>query len=324
MARSGVSSWPSSCWSGPRPTACAWLAREGLLAGITKTMLETALQTELSDHLGYEKAIRADPVRRTHITGRPPRRCTPIWDPVRTRCPGERAGSFEPIIVPKNTRRLGGFDEAIISLYTKGLTTGKIQAHLHDVYGADISRELVSKVTDAINDELAALRNRPLDRIYPVCFIDAIAVKSRDGGRWRTGRPPLLVIVRPCRQRFPIRRLTPTLRHGLRVGDARAISATYCSRLAVCGAGPGPTLACHRNAFTTMCVTGPPICSPPCRITSIFRSPLADLITCTPRVAALRRTLSRNRVPIFTKIAGDGTGWPRWRVRNVTTWPNTR
>jgi transposase-like protein len=84
--------------------------------------------------------------------------------PVRIEVPRDRVGSFEPQIVPKNARRIGGFDEAIISLYAKGLTTGEIQAHLHDVYGAEISRELVSRVTDAVNDELVAWRNRPLDR----------------------------------------------------------------------------------------------------------------------------------------------------------------
>jgi transposase-like protein len=77
--------------------------------------------------------------------------------------PRDRAGSFTPVIVPKNARRLGGFNEAIISLYAKGLTTGQIQAHLHDVYGADISRGLVSKVTDAVNDEHRSVRGPGLD-----------------------------------------------------------------------------------------------------------------------------------------------------------------
>ncbi len=108
------------------------------------------------------------------------------------RCRGTGPGSFEPQIVPKNVRRLGGFDEAIVSLYAKGLTTGEIQAHLHDVYGAEVSRELMSKVTDAVNDELAAWRNRPLDRIHPVVFVDAIVMKIRDGA---VANGPVYVVV---------------------------------------------------------------------------------------------------------------------------------
>jgi putative transposase len=111
---------------------------------------------------------------------------------VRIEVPRDRDGSFSPRVVPKNVRRIGGFDEAIISLYAKGLTTGEIQAHLHDVYGAEVSRELVSKVTDAVNDELVAWRNRPLDRVYPVVFVDAIVVKIRDGA---VANRPVYVVV---------------------------------------------------------------------------------------------------------------------------------
>jgi putative transposase len=154
---------------------------DGLLAGITKAVLETALQTELSDHLGYEKGDPAGRGSPNNRNGRTSKTVHTDLGPVRIDVPRDRAGSFEPTIVPKNSRRVGGFDEAIISLYAKGLTTGEIQAHLHDVYGAEISRELVSKVTDAVNDELASWRNRPLDRVYPVVFVDALVVKIRDG-----------------------------------------------------------------------------------------------------------------------------------------------
>jgi transposase-like protein len=158
------------------------VGRDGLLAGITKAVLETALQTELADHLGYEHGevpppgLEADKrnghTRKTVHTG---------VGPVDVRVPRDRAGTFEPVVVPKHARRVDGFDEAILSLYAKGLTTGEIQAHLRDVYGAEVSRELVSKITDAVNEELVAWRNRPLDRIYAVMYIDAIVVKIRDG-----------------------------------------------------------------------------------------------------------------------------------------------
>lgn len=106
--------------------------------------------------------------------------------------PRDRQGSFEPQIVPKHARRVQGFDEAIISLYAKGLTTGEIAAHLAEIYGTQVSRELISKVTDKVNDELAAWQSRPLDRVYPVLFIDAIHVKIRDG---QVANRPIYVVL---------------------------------------------------------------------------------------------------------------------------------
>lgn len=95
--------------------------------------------------------------------------------------PRDRAGSFEPQIVPKHARRITGFNEAIVSLYAKGLTTGEIQAHLHDIYDVEVSRDLVSRVTDAVAGELAEWQNRPLDAVYAVIMIDWIYLKVRDG-----------------------------------------------------------------------------------------------------------------------------------------------
>lgn len=100
---------------------------------------------------------------------------------MRIAVPGDRAGTFDPVVVPRHARRVGGFDAAVLSLYAKGLTTGEIQAHLAEIYGSEVSRELISKITDAVNEELAIWRNWPLDRIYPVLFVDAIVVKIRDG-----------------------------------------------------------------------------------------------------------------------------------------------
>jgi putative transposase len=153
----------------------------GLLTGITQRVLETALETELADHLGYDKGDPAGRGSPNMRNGHSPKTVHTDAGPVRIAVPRDRAGSFEPLVVPKHARRVGGFDTAILSLYAKGLTTGEIQAHLAEVYGAGVSRELVSKVTDAVNDELAAWRNRPLDRIYAVLFVDAIMVKIRDG-----------------------------------------------------------------------------------------------------------------------------------------------
>ncbi len=164
----------------------------GLLTGITKTVLETALETELSGHLGFDKGDPAGQGAANVRNGHTEKTVQTDLGPVRISVPRDRAGNFEPLVVPKHARRVGGFDEAIISLYAKGLTTGEIQAHLAEVYGAEVSRDLISKVTDAVNEELAAWRNRPLDRICPVMFIDAIYVKIRDGAV--ANRPVYIVV----------------------------------------------------------------------------------------------------------------------------------
>lgn len=165
---------------------------DGLLAGITRAVLESALQTELAEHLGYEKGDPAGHGAPNQRNGFTSKTVQTGLGPVRLAVPRDRLGSFEPQIVPKNVRRIGGFDETIISLYAKGLTTGEIQAHLHEVYGAEVSRELVSRVTDAVNDELVAWRSRPLDKVYAVVFIDAIVVKIRDGAV--TNRPVYVAV----------------------------------------------------------------------------------------------------------------------------------
>ncbi len=151
----------------------------GLLSGLTRQVLESALEAELTAHLGHspgEPAVGGN-VRHGY-TSKTVR--TEIGD-VSIRVPRDRAGSFEPAIVPKHSRRLTGFDDAVISLYAKGMTTGDIANHLADVYGSEVSRDLVSRVTDAIVDDMHTWANRPLDAVYPVLLIDAIMMKVRDG-----------------------------------------------------------------------------------------------------------------------------------------------
>src|SRR6476661_4603917 len=153
----------------------------GLLAGLTKTVLETALEAELTDHLGYEKH---DPAGRNGANSRNGARSKTVITevgPLEVDVPRDRDGTFEPRIVPKRARRLGGVDELVISLVAKGLTTGEVQAHLAEVYGAAVSRETISKITDAVLERMAEWQSRPLDRVYPVLFVDAIFVKVRDG-----------------------------------------------------------------------------------------------------------------------------------------------
>ena len=153
----------------------------GLLTGLTRRVLETALETELSDHLGYEPGDPAGRGSGNSRNGRSTKKVHTEVGQVSIGVPRDRNGTFEPRLVPKHTRRLEGFNEAIVSLYARGMTTGDIQGHLRQLYGAEVSRELISKVTDAVVEEMAEWQSRPLDTVYPVVLIDAIFVKIRDG-----------------------------------------------------------------------------------------------------------------------------------------------
>ena len=153
----------------------------GLLSDLTKRVLEASLEAELDEHLGYAKH---DPACRDGGNSRNGTRTKTVITevgPVEVTVPRDRDGSFEPKIVRKRQRRLGGVDAMVMSLTAKGLTTGEVQAHLAEVYGTDVSRETVSKITDAVLGEMTEWQNRPLDRVYPVVFIDAMVVKVRDG-----------------------------------------------------------------------------------------------------------------------------------------------
>jgi putative transposase len=151
----------------------------GLLTGLTKQVLETALDVELTEHLGHERNERSGSgnVR----NGSSPKTVRTDVGDVRITVPRDRAGSFAPVVVPKHSRRLAGFDDAVLSLYAKGLTTGDIANHLADVYGSEVSRDLVSRVTDAVVEQMQQWQSRPLDAVYPVLLIDAIVLKIRDG-----------------------------------------------------------------------------------------------------------------------------------------------
>jgi putative transposase len=154
---------------------------DGLLAGVTKTVLQAALDAEMTEHLGWEKGERPAAPTGNHRNGTSPKEVLTEVGPVGIDVPRDRTGEFEPLIVPKHARRIEGFDEAIISLYAKGLTTGEIRAHLGEIYGVEVSKDLISRVTDKVVDELEGWRARPLDAVYPVVLIDAIYVKIREG-----------------------------------------------------------------------------------------------------------------------------------------------
>ena len=153
----------------------------GILQQLTKRLLESALDGEITDHLGYDKH---DPAGRGTGNSRNGARSKTVLTevgPVEISVPRDRDGSFEPKIVAKRQKRLTGVDEMVISLAAKGLTTGEISAHLAEVYGASVSRQTISTITDKVVEGMVEWQNRPLDCVYPVIFIDAIHVKVRDG-----------------------------------------------------------------------------------------------------------------------------------------------
>jgi putative transposase len=153
----------------------------GLLTDLTRTVLETALEVEMDDHLGYAKHAPEGRDRGNSRNGSRSKTVLTEVGEVEIAVPRDRDGAFEPKIVKKRQRRLAGVDELVISLAAKGLTTGEIAAHFADVYGAEVSKDTISRITDRVLDEMAAWQTRPLDPVYPVVFVDAIRVKIRDG-----------------------------------------------------------------------------------------------------------------------------------------------
>jgi putative transposase len=150
-----------------------------------KAVLERGLAAELTDHLGYEQgdpAGRGSPNSRNGFT---PKTVATEIGPVPLDVPRDRASTFEPRLVPKGQRRLGGLDEQIISLYAGGMTVRDIQAHLARTLGTELSHDTISKVTDAVLDEVKAWQSRPLEELYPIMYLDAIVVKVRDGHQVR-------------------------------------------------------------------------------------------------------------------------------------------
>ncbi len=164
----------------------------GLLQQLTKRVLESALEGEITDHLGYDKHDAAG--RNSGNSRNGTRAKTVLTDvgPVEVKVPRDVEGSFEPQIVKKRQRRLTGVDEMVLSLSAKGLTHGEISAHLAEIYGAEVSKQTISTITDQVMDGMAEWQNRPLDRVYPVLFVDAINVKIRDG---KVANRPVYVVM---------------------------------------------------------------------------------------------------------------------------------
>lgn len=154
----------------------------GLLKAMTKTVIETALDEEMAEHLGYDRhAVEGRGSGNSRNGTRAKTVLTDACGAIEIEVPRDRAGTFEPQIVKKRQRRLTDVDEVVLSLYARGLTTGEISAHFADIYGAAVSKDTISRITDKVIEEMAAWHTRPLERVYAAVFIDALHVKIRDG-----------------------------------------------------------------------------------------------------------------------------------------------
>jgi len=155
---------------------------DGLLKQLTKALIERAMEAEITEHLGYAEREAPPPEQSNRRNGKGKKTLRTEHGPLEVEVPRDRQGSFEPQIVPKHQREFGGFDDKILSMYGRGMSTREIRAHLEELYGVEVSPDLVSRVTDAVLDELKAWQQRPLEPTYLVVYVDAMVVKIRDKG----------------------------------------------------------------------------------------------------------------------------------------------
>ena len=156
---------------------------DGLLKKLTAALVNRALDAEMSEHLGYDSGERPPPEQGNRRNGRRTKQVRTERGAIAVEVPRDRAGTFEPRLVGKHQRSFDGFDDKILSLYARGMTTRDIQRHLEELYGVDVSPDLISRVTDAVLDELNEWQSRPLESVYPIVYIDALVVKIRDQGK---------------------------------------------------------------------------------------------------------------------------------------------
>lgn len=159
------------------------IGENGLLKQLTKALVERALQAELTTHLGYEKHDPAGHNNGNSRNGTSTKQLQGEFGTVQIEVPRDRQASFEPKLVAKGQTRFEGFDDKILSLYARGMTTREIQGHLEEMYQVEVSPTLISNVTDAVIEEVKAWQSRPLDSVYPIVYLDALVVKMRDQGR---------------------------------------------------------------------------------------------------------------------------------------------
>jgi len=158
------------------------LGEQGLLKRLTKALLERVLDTELTHHLGYEKHDPAGYGSGNSRNGASEKTLKGKNGELTIEVPRDRNGTFEPQLIKKHQTRFDGFDEKILSMYARGMTTRDIQGHLEEIYGVEVSPTLISNVTDGVAEEVKAWQNRPLNAVYPIVYLDALHVKMREAG----------------------------------------------------------------------------------------------------------------------------------------------
>ena len=162
------------------------LGEHGLLKQLTKRVVERALDAELTAHLGYAPHVRHGGAEGNARNGTSHKTVQTDTGPLSLEVPRDRKGRFAPRLVPKRQRRLEGFDDKVLSLYARGLSTRDMQGHLEDLYGTEVSPTLISAITDAVLDEVRTWQARPLAAVYPILYFDALFVKSRQEGAVQT------------------------------------------------------------------------------------------------------------------------------------------
>ena len=159
------------------------LGDEGVLKQLTKRLVERALEGEMTHHLGYEPHAPEGKNTGNSRNGKTVKTVIGERGELEITVPRDRTGEFEPKLLPKRQRRLPGFDDKVIALYARGMTTREIQGHLEELYGVEVSPQLISAVTDSVMDDVAAWQSRPLDPVYPIVYLDALHLKMRHEGR---------------------------------------------------------------------------------------------------------------------------------------------
>ena len=162
------------------------IGEHGLLKQLTKALVERALQAEMAEHLGHDKHETVNNATGNTRNGKSRKTLKGEFGELPIEIPRDREGSFEPLIISKHQTRWAGFDDKILSLYARGMTTREIQQHLTEMYGTEVSPTLISTVTDGVMDEVKQWQSRPLDAVYPVIYLDCIHAKVRDAGSVRT------------------------------------------------------------------------------------------------------------------------------------------
>lgn len=170
---------------------------DGLLKDMTRAVINRAMGAELTHHLGYEAGDTPPEGQDNRRNGKSGKTVRTGQGPISIEVPRDRDGSFEPQLIPKGQRHFDGFDDKILSMYARGMTVREIRAHLEEIYGVEVSPDLISRVTDAVVEEMTAWQTRPLERVYLVAYLDALVIKVRDKSGVQNKSVYIVVGVRP-------------------------------------------------------------------------------------------------------------------------------